>query len=77
MRILVPLHRLTTYFMEGQDAGEGGELAEATLHTESGIRAPQTDSWAWREADADGLRCDPAALPTLCSHHQRSLRGPV
>ena len=75
MRILVPLDSLTTYFLEGQEAGEGGELAEATLHTEPGIQAPQTDIWAWREAD--GLRRDPAALPVLCSQHQRSLRGPV
>ena len=75
MRLLVPLHSLTTYFMEGQEAGEGGELVEAMLHTESGIQAPQTDSWARREAG--GLCCDPAAPPALCSHHQRSLRGPV
>ena len=35
----------------------------------------KTDSWARREAG--GLCCDPAAPPALCSHHQRSLRGPV
>ena len=59
--------------MEGQEAAKGRELVEATLHTESGIRTLQTDSWAWREAG--GLCCDPAAPPALCSHHQRSLRG--
>ena len=61
--------------MERQEAGEDEELVETTAHTESGIQAQQTGSWAWQEAD--GLCCGPAAPPSLCSHRQQSLRGLV